>query len=163
MPLGSGALSGTFYAIDRTALARDLGFSAPAENSMDGVSDRDFVLDFLYFASVLMMHLSRFSEDLILYNSSEFSFLQLDDSIASGSSLMPQKKNPDALELVRGKTGRVYGHLFALLTVLKGLPMTYNKDLQEDKEGLFDTIRTVENCVRMIHKVIENMRVNLNV
>lgn len=160
MPLGSGALSGTVYAIDRTALARDLGFSAPAENSMDGVSDRDFVLDFLYFASVLMMHLSRFSEDLILYNSSEFSFLQLDDSIASGSSLMPQKKNPDALELVRGKTGRVYGHLFALLTVLKGLPMTYNKDLQEDKEGLFDTIRTVENCVRMIHKVIENMRVN---
>lgn len=160
MPLGSGALSGTVYAVDRTALARDLGFSTPTENSMDGVSDRDFVLDFLYFASVLMMHLSRFSEDLILYNSSEFSFLQLDDSIASGSSLMPQKKNPDALELVRGKTGRVYGHLFALLTVMKGLPMTYNKDLQEDKEALFDAVRTVENCVRMIRKVVENMRVN---
>ena len=146
-PLGSGALSGTVYPVDRDALARDLGFSSASENSMDAVADRDFVLDFLCFASTLMMHLSRIAEDLILYNSSEFSFLQLDDSLASGSSLMPQKKNPDALELIRGKTGRVYGHLISLLTVQKGLPLTYNKDLQEDKEPLFDAIRTVSGAL----------------
>jgi argininosuccinate lyase len=139
-PLGSGALSGTVYPIDRDALARDLGFAAASQNSMDAVADRDFVLDFLYFASALLMHLSRFAEDLILYN------------------LMPQKKNPDALELIRGKAGRVYGHLVSLLTVLKGLPMTYNKDLQEDKEPLFDTARTVEHCVIVMQKVIETMR-----
>jgi argininosuccinate lyase len=159
-PLGSGALSGTVYKIDRDALAKDLSFSSATQNSMDAVADRDFVLDFLFFASALLMHLSRFSEDIVLYNSSEFSFIQLDDSIASGSSLMPQKKNPDALELVRGKSGRIYGHLISLLTVLKGLPMTYNKDLQEDKEGLFDAVKTVENCIRMIQTVIEKMRVN---
>jgi argininosuccinate lyase len=158
-PLGSGALSGTVYAIDRHALAADLGFASASGNSMDAVADRDFVLDFLFFAATLLMHLSRLSEDIILYNSSEFSFVQMDDSVASGSSLMPQKKNPDALELVRGKTGRVYGHLMSLLTILKGLPMTYNKDLQEDKEPLFDAVRTVENCTRMIRKVIESMRV----
>jgi argininosuccinate lyase len=124
------------------------------------VADRDFALDFLFFASTLLMHLSRLSEDLILYNSAEFSFVQMDDSIASGSSLMPQKKNPDALELIRAKAGRVFGHLISLLTVLKGLPMTYNKDLQEDKEGLFDTISTVENCLRMIQRVLEKIRVN---
>jgi argininosuccinate lyase/amino-acid N-acetyltransferase len=157
-PLGSGALSGTVYAIDRDALARDLKFSSASENSMDAVADRDFVLDFLFFASTLLMHLSRLAEDLILYNSAEFGFVQMDDSLASGSSLMPQKKNPDALELVRGKTGRVYGHLISLLTVLKGLPMTYNKDLQEDKEALFDSVRTVEQCTLMVQKVLENMR-----
>ncbi len=158
-PLGSGALSGTVYRIDRDALAKDLNFSSAAQNSMDAVADRDFVLDFLFFASALIMHLSRLSEDLILYNSAEFSFVQMDDSLASGSSLMPQKKNPDALELVRAKAGRVYGHLMALLTVLKGLPMTYNKDLQEDKEALFDAVRTVERCAFMMQKVLEKMRI----
>jgi argininosuccinate lyase len=158
-PLGSGALSGTVYAIDREALAKDLGFTAPSQNSMDAVADRDFVLDFLYFASVLQMHMSRFAEDIILYNSSEFSFVQLDDSISSGSSLMPQKKNPDGLELVRGKTGRVYGHLMSLLTITKGLPMTYNKDLQEDKEPLFDAIRTIEACLTMTRLVLERITV----
>ena len=159
-PLGSGALSGTVYKIDRDSIAGDLHFSSASQNSMDAVGDRDFVLDFLFFASTLLMHLSRLSEDFILYNSAEFSFIQMDDSVASGSSLMPQKKNPDALELIRGKTGRVYGHLFSLLTVLKGLPMTYNKDLQEDKEGLFDAIRTVENCLEMIQKVLGKIRLN---
>lgn len=159
-PLGSGALSGTVYSIDRDVLARDLGFSSASQNSLDAVSDRDFVLDFLFFACTLMMHLSRLSEDLILYNSAEFSFLQMDDSVASGSSLMPQKKNPDALELIRGKAGRVYGHLMSLLTVLKGLPMTYNKDLQEDKEGLFDSITTVQDCLGMMQRVLRKIRVN---
>jgi argininosuccinate lyase len=159
-PLGSGALSGTVYPIDRQALALDLGFASASHNSMDAVADRDFVLDFLFFASALAMHLSRLAEDFILYNSSEFSFVQMDDSVSSGSSLMPQKKNPDALELIRGKTGRVYGHLFALLTVLKGLPMTYNKDLQEDKEGLFNTLRTVDHCLRMAQKVFEKLRID---
>jgi argininosuccinate lyase len=158
-PLGSGALSGTVYKIDRNALARDLNFSAASQNSMDAVADRDFVLDFLFFASTLMMHLSRFSEDLILYNSAEYSFIQLNDSIASGSSLMPQKKNPDALELVRAKAGRVLGHLVAMMTVLKGLPMTYNKDLQEDKQGLFDAILTVENCLEMVGRILANIRI----
>ena len=158
-PLGSGALSGTAYAIDRDALARDLGFFSASENSMDAVADRDFVLDFLFFAATILMHLSRLSEDLILFNSSEFSFVQMDDGLASGSSLMPQKKNPDALELIRGKTGRVYGHLMSLLTLLKGLPMTYNKDLQEDKEALFDAVRTVDHCTRMMQTVLEKMRV----
>jgi argininosuccinate lyase len=159
-PLGAGALSGTAYRIRRDQLARDLGFSCAAQNSMDAVADRDFVLDFLFFASTLLMHLSRLSEDLILYNSAEFSFVEMDDSVSSGSSLMPQKKNPDALEMVRGKTGRIFGHLISLLTVLKGLPMTYDKDLQEDKEGLFDTIRTVENCLRMIQRVLEKIRIH---
>jgi argininosuccinate lyase len=158
-PLGAGALSGTIYSIDRNALAKDLGFSSAAQNSMDAVADRDFVLDFLFFASTLLTHLSRLAEDFILYNSSEFSFVQMDDSIASGSSLMPQKKNPDALELVRAKTGRVFGHLVALLTILKGLPMTYNKDLQEDKEGLFDTIRTVDISIQMVQRVLEKIRI----
>jgi len=159
-PLGAGALSGTAYDIDRQALAQDLGFTAIAQNSMDAVSDRDFVLDFLFFAATLLMHLSRLAEDLILYNSSEFAFVQMDDSVSSGSSLMPQKKNPDALELVRAKTGRVYGHLLSLFTVLKGLPMTYNKDLQEDKEGLFDAIVTVEKCLPMIRKVLEKIHLH---
>jgi argininosuccinate lyase / amino-acid N-acetyltransferase len=159
-PLGSGALSGTVYRINRDALARELNFSSASQNSMDAVADRDFVLDFLFFASTFLMHLSRLAEDFILYNSAEFFFLQMDDSIASGSSLMPQKKNPDALELIRAKAGRTFGHLISLLTVLKGLPMTYNKDLQEDKEGLFDAIRTVENCLQMILRVVEKIRLN---
>jgi len=156
-PLGSGALAGTAYRIDRKVLARELGFSAVSENSMDAVADRDFVVDFLCFASLLMMHMSRMAEDLILYSSSEFGFIRMSDRVASGSSLMPQKKNPDALELVRGKTGRVYGHLMAMLTVLKGLPMTYNKDLQEDKEGLFDTTRTVMSCLQVLDLVLSTV------
>jgi argininosuccinate lyase len=159
-PLGSGALSGTVYRIGREALARELNFSSSSRNSMDAVADRDFVLDFLFFASALLMHLSRLAEDFILYNSAEFFFVQMDDSVASGSSLMPQKKNPDALELVRGKSGRVFGHLIALLTTLKGLPMTYNKDLQEDKEGLFDAVRTVEACLEMVLRVVEKIQLN---
>lgn len=159
-PLGSGALSGTIYQVDRRLLAHDLGFHIESANSMDSVSDRDFVLDFLYFASTLLMHLSRLAEDMILFSSAEFGFVQLDDCVASGSSLMPQKKNPDALELIRGKTGRVFGHLMALLTVLKGLPMTYNKDLQEDKEGLLDAVRTVLVCLRMTGKVLETIKIH---
>jgi argininosuccinate lyase len=157
-PLGSGALSGTVYAVDRSRLAADLGFDGVSANSMDAVADRDFVLDFLYFASVLMMHLSRLSEDLVIYSSSEFGFIELDDRVASGSSLMPQKKNPDAPELIRGKAGRVFGHLVGLLTVLKGLPMTYNKDMQEDKEGLFDSVRTTRSSLRMMALVLESVQ-----
>jgi argininosuccinate lyase len=159
-PLGSGAISGTIYKIDREALARELGFDTASDNSMDAVSDRDFVLDFLFFASMLMTHLSRLSEDLILYSSAEFGFLQMHDSVSSGSSLMPQKKNPDAAELVRGKTGRVVGHLVALLTVMKGLPMAYNKDLQEDKEGLFDTVRTLEKCIPLMSLVLQQLQIH---
>jgi argininosuccinate lyase len=159
-PLGSGAISGTIYKIDREALARELGFDAASDNSMDAVSDRDFVLDFLFFASMLMAHLSRLSEDLILYSSAEFGFLQMHDSVSSGSSLMPQKKNPDAAELVRGKTGRVVGHLVALLTVMKGLPMAYNKDLQEDKEGLFDTVRTLEKSIPLMSLVLQRLQLH---
>ena len=159
-PLGSGALSGTVYRVDREALARELGFVTVSDNSLDAVSDRDFVLDFLFFASMLMMHLSRLSEDLILYCSAEFGFLQMHDSVSSGSSLMPQKKNPDAAELLRGKTGRVVGHLVALLTVMKGLPMSYNKDLQEDKEGLFDTVRTLEKGLPLIGLVLERLELH---
>ncbi len=158
-PLGSGALSGTVYRIDRDRLAHDLDFTSASENSMDAVADRDFVLDFLSFASILLVHLSRLAEDFILYSSSEFGFIQMHDSVASGSSLMPQKKNPDALELIRGKSGRVFGHLLALLTVLKGLPMTYNKDLQEDKEGLFDAIRTVQTSIAMTCRVLQSMEI----
>ncbi len=158
-PLGSGALSGTVYDIDRQKLARELGFAGISANSMDAVSDRDFVLDFLYFASVLLVHLSRLSEDLVLYSTSEFGFVELGDDVTSGSSLMPQKKNPDALELIRGKSGRVMGHLMGLLTVLKGLPMSYNKDLQEDKEGLFDAIRTTTICLRMMTRVLKSVTI----
>jgi len=159
-PLGAGALSGTVYDVDRDRLARDLGFRAASENSMDAVCDRDFVVDYLFLACVLMMHLSRLSEDLVLYSSAEFGFVQMHDSVSTGSSLMPQKKNPDALELIRGKSGRVYGHLLALLTTLKGIPTTYNKDLQEDKEGLFDTVRTLESGLAVMKRVLETMRIN---
>jgi len=143
LPLGSGALAGTPLAVDRVKLAEDLGFGRISENSMDGVSDRDFVAEFLFWASMLAIHLSRLSEDVILYASPAFGFIRLSDAYTTGSSLMPQKKNPDAFELMRGKTGRIIGHLAGLLTTLKGLPSTYNKDLQEDKEPLFDVIDTL--------------------
>ena len=143
MPLGSGALAGTTYPLDREYAAQLLGFSAISANSLDGVSDRDFVCDYIYAASVCMMHLSRFCEELILWNTHEFRFVEMDDGYATGSSIMPQKKNPDVAELIRGKTGRVYGDLQGLLTTLKGLPLAYNKDMQEDKEALFDARDTL--------------------
>ena len=143
MPLGSGALAGTTYPLDRERVAELLGFSSITLNSLDGVADRDFVLDYLYAASACMMHLSRFCEELILWNSHEFRFVEMDDGYATGSSIMPQKKNPDVAELIRGKTGRVYGDLTGLLTTLKGLPLAYNKDMQEDKEALFDARDTL--------------------
>jgi argininosuccinate lyase len=143
LPLGSAALAGSTFDLDRDMVAKELGLGAVSPNSMDAVSDRDFVLEFLFNGSVLMMHLSRLSEELILWSSQEFRFITIADGFCTGSSIMPQKKNPDIPELVRGKTGRVYGHLMSLLTTLKGLPLTYNKDLQEDKEGLFDTADTI--------------------
>ncbi|MDD5931650.1 MAG: argininosuccinate lyase, partial [Oscillospiraceae bacterium] len=146
-PLGSGALAGTTYPIDRWETARLLGFDAPMANSLDGVSDRDYALELLSSLSILMMHMSRFAEEVILWCSWEFKFVELDDAYATGSSIMPQKKNPDVAELVRGKTGRVYGDLMSLLTVMKGIPLAYNKDMQEDKEPVFDAIDTVEVCI----------------
>lgn len=143
MPLGSGALAGTTYPLNRERVAELLGFSAISENSLDGVSDRDFMLDYIYAASTTMLHLSRFCEELIYWNTNEFRFVEMDDAFATGSSIMPQKKNPDVAELIRGKTGRVYGDLMGLLTVMKGLPLAYNKDMQEDKEALFDARDTV--------------------
>ncbi|NLN06086.1 MAG: argininosuccinate lyase [Firmicutes bacterium] len=160
MPLGAGALAGTTFPINREMVREELGFARLYENSMDAVSDRDFILEFLANASILMMHLSRLSEDLILWNSQEFGFVTLDDAFTTGSSIMPQKKNPDVAELVRGKTGRVYGHLLGLLTVLKGLPLTYNKDLQEDKEGLFDTVDTVKSCLALYSAMLRTLEVD---
>jgi len=154
LPLGSAALAGATFDLDREMVARELGFEAVSANSMDAVSDRDFVLDFLFASSVLMMHLSRLSEELILWSTMEFGFVNLPDAFCTGSSIMPQKKNPDLLELVRGKTGRVYGHLMALLTTMKGLPMSYNKDMQEDKEGLFDSVDTVEQCLLLMSRLL---------
>ncbi|WP_189420793.1 argininosuccinate lyase [Cellvibrio zantedeschiae] len=148
LPLGAAALAGTTYPIDRAYTAQLLGFTAPTENSLDSVSDRDFAIEFSSFASILMMHLSRFSEELVLWTSSQFSFIDLPDRFCTGSSIMPQKKNPDVPELVRGKTGRVYGHLTALLTLMKSQPLAYNKDNQEDKEPVFDAIDTVKDCLR---------------
>ncbi|QNL44485.1 argininosuccinate lyase [Oscillibacter hominis] len=158
-PLGSGALAGTTYPIDRWETARELGFDAPMSNSLDGVSDRDYALELLSALSILMMHLSRFSEEVILWCSWEFKFIELDDAYATGSSIMPQKKNPDVAELVRGKTGRVYGDLMGLLTVMKGIPLAYNKDMQEDKEPVFDAIDTVEMCVPVFAAMLDTMRV----
>ena len=143
MVLGSGALAGTTYPLNRERVAELLGFSQISENSLDGVADRDYMLDYLSAASICMMHLSRFCEELILWNTNEFRFVEMDDAFATGSSIMPQKKNPDVAELIRGKTGRVYGHLMGLLTVMKGLPLAYNKDMQEDKEAFFDTRDTL--------------------
>lgn len=147
-PLGCGALAGTSFPIDRNFTAKELNFASVYENSLDGVSDRDFAIEWLCAASLIMMHLSRISEELILWASHEFGFISLKDSCATGSSIMPQKKNPDVPELVRGKTGRVFGHLMGLLTVMKGLPLAYNKDLQEDKEAIFDSVKTVKACLR---------------
>lgn len=148
MPLGSAALAGTTYPIDRHVTAELLGFDRPAENSLDAVSDRDFAIEFTSFASILLMHLSRMSEELVLWTSAQFNFIDLPDRFCTGSSIMPQKKNPDVPELVRGKTGRVYGHLMALLTLMKSQPLAYNKDNQEDKEPLFDAVDTVRDCLK---------------
>ncbi|NLX91706.1 MAG: argininosuccinate lyase, partial [Firmicutes bacterium] len=158
MPLGAGALSGTSFPIDREEVAGLLGFGSLYENSLDAVSDRDFVLDFLYSSSLLMMHLSRLSEELVLWSSREFSFIELGDAFTTGSSMMPQKKNPDIPELVRGKTGRVYGNLMALLVVFKGLPLAYNKDMQEDKEPLFDTVDTIKNILLLYNDLLRSMK-----
>ena len=154
MPLGSGALAGTSYPIDRDVTSRMLEFDRPCENSLDGVSDRDFVAEYLFDASLVMAHLSRLCEDIILYTSEEFGYLEISDAYSTGSSIMPQKKNPDIAELIRGKTGRVYGHLMALLTTVKGIPLAYNKDLQEDKEGFFDAEKQVVNCVDIMAEML---------
>jgi argininosuccinate lyase len=159
MPLGSGALAGTTYPIDRYSVAKELGFARITQNSLDGVSDRDFAIEFLSACSTMMMHLSRFSEEIILWCSWEFKFVELDDAYSTGSSIMPQKKNPDVAELVRGKTGRVYGDLVTLLTVMKSLPLAYNKDMQEDKEPLFDAIDTVEQCLPVFAAMVDTMTV----
>jgi len=160
LPLGSAALAGTSYSIDRGAVARALGFDSVSRNSLDAVSDRDFCIEFASAASLVMMHLSRLAEDIILYSTTEFGFFELSDAVATGSSLMPQKKNPDAMELVRGKAGRVFGHLQALLTTLKGLPLAYNKDMQEDKEALFDTVDTVNASLSVTTIVLRNIKLN---
>ena len=155
MPLGSGALAGTTYPLDRSMVADTLGFAAITLDSMDGVSDRDFCVELLSTLSIIMMHLSRFCEEIILWSSHEFKFVELDDAYSTGSSIMPQKKNPDMAELIRGKTGRVYGDLVGMLTVMKGLPLAYNKDMQEDKEGVFDAIDTIKMCVPVFTNMIK--------
>jgi argininosuccinate lyase len=160
LPLGSGALAGVAYDIDRDFVAKELGFSAVSRNSMDAVSDRDFVLEYEAAASICMMHLSRLAEEIVIWSSAEFAFIELDDAYATGSSIMPQKKNPDTAELARGKTGRVYGHLMALLTVMKGLPLAYDKDLQEDKEGFFDTVDTLRMTLAVFAGMVKTLKVN---
>ena len=157
-PLGSCALAGTTYPTDRDMVARDLGFSGVMMNSIDGVSDRDYCVEFLSAFSTIMMHLSRFSEEIILWSSWEFKFVELDDAYTTGSSIMPQKKNPDMAELVRGKCGRVYGNLFATLTMLKGIPLAYNKDMQEDKEAIFDSVDTLKKCLGVFIPMIDTMK-----
>lgn len=159
MPLGSGALAGTTYPLDRHMVAEELGFAGITENSLDGVSDRDFAIELASCLSIIMMHLSRFSEELILWSSHEFSFIEMDDAYSTGSSIMPQKKNPDVAELVRGKSGRVYGNLMALLTVMKSLPLAYNKDMQEDKEAIFDSVDTVKMCIPVFTRMIATMKI----
>lgn len=158
-PLGAGALATTTYPIDRNMTAKLLGFDGPCQNSIDAVSDRDFLIEFASCASILMMHLSRFSEEIILWCSSEFGFVALDDAYSTGSSIMPQKKNPDISELIRGKTGRVYGTLITLLTLMKGLPLAYNKDMQEDKECIFDTVDTLSACLSIFTPMFESLTV----
>ena len=158
-PLGAGALAGTTFPIDRQFVAERLGFDGICENSLDAVSDRDFVVEFLSNASLIAMHLSRLCEEFVQWSSAEFNFIELDDSFTTGSSMMPQKKNPDVAELVRGKTGRVYGHLMGMLTTLKGLPLAYNKDMQEDKEGMFDTFETLKGALALFAPMIETMQV----
>jgi argininosuccinate lyase len=154
MPLGSAALAGSTFDLDRETVAKELGFDHISRNSMDAVSDRDFVLEFLFNASALMMHMSRLSEELVIWSSQEYRFITISDAFCTGSSIMPQKKNPDLPELIRGKTGRVYGHLMSLLTTMKGLPLTYNKDMQEDKEALFDTFDTVQICLEVMARLL---------
>ncbi len=160
MPLGSGALAGTAYPIDRDALAQDLGFPEVSRNSIDAVSDRDFALEFLAGASIIMMHLSRLSEEIILWATAEFGFVDLPEAYATGSSLMPQKKNPDVAELARGKAGRVFGGLVALLTAMKGLPLSYNRDLQEDKEAVFDAVDTLRGTLQVLAPMVQGLRVD---
>ncbi len=157
-PLGSGALAGTTYETDRKYVAKELDFDDVCHNAMDAVSDRDFAIEFLADASILMMHLSRFCEEIIIWNSSQYAFIELDDAFATGSSIMPQKKNPDMAELIRGKTGRVYGDLMGLLTVMKGLPLAYNKDMQEDKEPVFDAVDTIKNSLNIFKEMIESSK-----
>lgn len=159
-PLGAGALAGTTYPLDRKLTASLLGFYGPTLNSMDSVSDRDYLIEFLSALSTIMMHLSRFSEEICIWNSNEYKFIELDDAYSTGSSIMPQKKNPDIAELVRGKTGRVYGSLMSLLTTMKGIPLAYNKDMQEDKELSFDAFDTVKGCVRLFRGMIDTMKFN---
>ena len=160
LPLGSAALAGTSFPIDREYVAKELNFGMISENSLDAVSDRDYILEFLSASAILMMHLSRLSEEIILWSSKEFNFIELDDSFCTGSSIMPQKKNPDAAELIRGKTGRVYGNMINLFTVMKALPLAYNHDMQEDKEPLFDTVSTLEKSLFLTSKMIETMQIN---
>ena len=160
LPLGSAALAGTSYEIDREAVAKELGFEGVSSNSLDAVSDRDFAIEFVGACALVMVHLSRFAEDLILYASLEFKFIELSDAVSTGSSLMPQKKNPDALELIRGKAGRVFGHQTALLSMMKGLPLAYNKDMQEDKEAVFDTVDTVKISLQVAAIVMKNLRLH---
>ncbi len=161
-PLGAGALAGTTYPLDRGFTAELLGFAGPTRNSMDSVSDRDYVIEYLAALSTIMMHLSRFSEEIIIWNSNEYQFVELDDAYSTGSSIMPQKKNPDIAELVRGKTGRVYGALMGILTTMKGLPLAYNKDMQEDKEGVFDAIDTVTSCITLFTGMMDTIKFNKN-
>ena len=158
-PLGCGALAGTTHNIDRNITAQKLGFKKPMDNFMDGVSDRDYLLELMSDFSIVMMHLSRLSEELVLWSSQEFKFIEMDDLFTTGSSIMPQKKNPDGAELIRGKTGRVYGNLFALFTVMKGIPLAYNKDMQEDKEGFFDSVKTLEMCIQIMEGMIGTLKV----
>ena len=160
MPLGSGALAATTYPIDRRFVCEELGFDDITLNSMDGVSDRDFVIELLSALSIIMMHLSRFCEEIIIWNSQNYKFVEMDDAYSTGSSIMPQKKNPDMAELIRGKTGRVYGHLMGILTTMKGIPLAYNKDMQEDKEGVFDAVDTLKMCLPVFTRMISTMTVN---
>ena len=162
LPLGSGALSGTTYPTDRDFLAEELGFAKVSLNALDSVSDRDYLIEFQSNASILMMHFSRFCEELIIWNTSEFGFVEMDDAYSTGSSIMPQKKNPDVAELIRGKTGRVYGNLMGILTVMKSLPLAYNKDMQEDKEGLFDTVETLKSVIPIFNEMLATLTFNTN-
>lgn len=160
MPLGSGALAATTYPLDRDFVKNELGFDSITLDSMDGVSDRDFVIELLSALSMIMMHLSRFCEEIIIWNSQQYKFVEMDDAYSTGSSIMPQKKNPDMAELIRGKTGRVYGHLVAMLIVMKGIPLAYNKDMQEDKEGVFDAVDTLKMCLPVFTRMVDTMTIN---
>ena len=163
MPLGSGALAGVPYSIDREFISKELGFSKVSTNSMDSISDRDYIVEFLFNSATAMSHISRICEEIILWSTQEFNFISLDKRFTTGSSMMPQKRNPDFAEISRGKIGRVYGSLIGLLTIIKGLPLTYNRDLQEDKEGLFDTIETLQSTLKVMNGIIETSTYNKEV